>query len=619
MRSANVSLVALAVAAGLWTIGQAAPTAAQDQQAAGLPARGTPAATDIIPCQPVGSTLKACTVGALEGAATVGAVVVTAYGAACDGLTDDHVAVAAAIAVLPPRGGVVVFPAATCYLGTAGIVIARNGIHLLGQGGSALGGVGTILTYGGTGAAITIGQQGALNYNDAIDQLQIMATGSATTSSTARGLELDNSQYFVSHNIGVTYFGAGVGVLAQGNGSICGGQCFTANNTFYDANIYANFVGVRSAVVNGGVGENILGFHGGWSIGAGSSPVAGSIGFDIQSASAGGVVENLDSETYATCVKIAGQGWRFTSSHTEFCTQHINLTSSSNHNIFTAHVPASVGSFAAIWADAGADNHFYGSSSGGSTNFIGKNTIRPSFDACEVLNIVGATGTSYFDLCTSGSPNIALPNGVALYGYSGNFTDQTWSILSSSGLANFVSETLGSLTVNGSATSQSLTVNCATSGTNFIAVNDNNGHPIFGSYCGGTRASDSVTFSTLVGCVQDACSTNGLVLSAVQGTITQQIQTDGAARTVSNAEGTVVETLTTSSTAAASTLAFAGRVGAVGLVTAPVAYASLPASPAAGTRAAVSNTAVCTFGTAVNGSGSTFCAVIYNGSAWVGE
>jgi hypothetical protein len=53
------------------------------------------------------------------------------------------------------------------------------------------------------------------------------------------------------------------------------------------------------------------------------------------------------------------------------------------------------------------------------------------------------------------------------------------------------------------------------------------------------------------------------------------------------------------------------------VVTTPVAFASLPASPVAGQRAAVNNTSVCTFDAAVNGSGALFCPVIYTGSSWV--
>ncbi len=46
--------------------------------------------------------------------------------------------------------------------------------------------------------------------------------------------------------------------------------------------------------------------------------------------------------------------------------------------------------------------------------------------------------------------------------------------------------------------------------------------------------------------------------------------------------------------------------------------ATLPASPAAGWRAYVSDAVTCVFGSTPTGSGSTGCPVVYNGSAWVG-
>lgn len=53
-------------------------------------------------------------------------------------------------------------------------------------------------------------------------------------------------------------------------------------------------------------------------------------------------------------------------------------------------------------------------------------------------------------------------------------------------------------------------------------------------------------------------------------------------------------------------------------ITPPVAIASLPSSPVAGQRAAVNNADACTFGaTPAHTTGSVFCPVIYNGSAWV--
>jgi hypothetical protein len=50
---------------------------------------------------------------------------------------------------------------------------------------------------------------------------------------------------------------------------------------------------------------------------------------------------------------------------------------------------------------------------------------------------------------------------------------------------------------------------------------------------------------------------------------------------------------------------------------APLAYATLPASPTAGQRVFITNSNTNTFGATVTGTGSFGVAVLYNGSNWV--
>ncbi len=83
MRRTLISRLTLAMAAGLWTIGQCAPAAAQNAQASGLAARGAVAPGDIIPCQPAGDSLAGCTAASLQDFVTSS---VKAYGAVGDGL-----------------------------------------------------------------------------------------------------------------------------------------------------------------------------------------------------------------------------------------------------------------------------------------------------------------------------------------------------------------------------------------------------------------------------------------------------------------------------------------------------------------------------------------------------
>jgi hypothetical protein len=102
MRGANVSLVALALAAGLWTIGEAAPAAAQNygqnQQGSGLTARPSPAASDIIPCQPVGLSTQGCTAGGI--AALWGGATLVCTGVATTDTAAIQAAITAGVAVI---------------------------------------------------------------------------------------------------------------------------------------------------------------------------------------------------------------------------------------------------------------------------------------------------------------------------------------------------------------------------------------------------------------------------------------------------------------------------------------------------------------------------------------
>ncbi|HEY2051201.1 MAG TPA: hypothetical protein VGH03_17820 [Caulobacteraceae bacterium] len=67
------------------------------------------------------------------------------------------------------------------------------------------------------------------------------------------------------------------------------------------------------------------------------------------------------------------------------------------------------------------------------------------------------------------------------------------------------------------------------------------------------------------------------------------------------------------------TASIVGGVGmfANGVATPPTTYANLPGSPVAGQRELVSDATSCTFGSPVSAGGSTYCPVIRIGSSWV--
>ena len=441
IRGAGCALAAAALVA----LSAPTPAAAQTlQNLSTLTPRGAVAGTDMVPLEPHGGVLlERETVAGLRDF-VLGSV--KNYGAVCDGSTDDHAAIQSAInaaQAASPTGGLILFPNATCYLGTVGLSITGNSVHLVGQGGGALSNTGTTLTYGGSGAAITVGGQSAFNYNDQIDYLQIQAVGTAISSSTASGLVLNNSQYFISHGLGVYNFQAGPGVVSQANGS----GYYTASNSFYDVNIYNNLVGVRSTVVNSGTGENILGIHGGWIIGRASSgsPIAGSIGLDLQASNAG-VFENIDVETFAIGFKVGSTatagGNRFMGTHGEFNTQEISLLAGSIHNVFQGHHAAESGGYASVWSDAGTDNHYYGSNDAGMSSIVGLTQMTPSVDAAGVLNITNAAQQSVVDISTNGTPRMEFPFGRNMLFYTDAFTTISAGVYGATGQVVGYSEAL---------------------------------------------------------------------------------------------------------------------------------------------------------------------------------
>ena len=101
---------------------------------------------------------------------------------------------------------------------------------------------------------------------------------------------------------------------------------------------------------------------------------------------------------------------------------------------------------------------------------------------------------------------------------------------------------------------------------------------------------------------------------------------DGAvgAGSITNQYGLYVSSLSAGSTANYGVVVAGNNPSLFGGVvsTLTTLVASLPGTAATGmvqgARAAVTNATTCVFGTAPTGGGSTFCPVVYNGSAWVG-
>jgi hypothetical protein len=144
MRPIPRGLWALLAATALSTCA-AQPALAQNAQVSGLPARGTPAASDQVPVLPVGAThLQATTVGAIAALGGGGALVSLNSFAGVDptGSTNPMVAAASTTAI---QAAIATGQSLSCngvYAVTANIpltALANNGQHLIGVGPSGVG------------------------------------------------------------------------------------------------------------------------------------------------------------------------------------------------------------------------------------------------------------------------------------------------------------------------------------------------------------------------------------------------------------------------------------------------------------------------------------------------
>ena len=193
-----------------------------------------------VPC-PAGTQLNSAPLGALP---TVDyPVTKPQYGAVCDGVTDDHAAIQAAINDAGAHGsGEVVIPPGTCYLGTTGIQVGTGGDGTFSSYGSVVlvgkGGPGSIypmpsgvprLTYAGDGAAVKFA--GPLQ-GWGVRHLRIDCT--KLTSPSSIGLLFVSSSYGVSQDFAVQncfqdMLGTTVNITPTG-GTV--GQANTNNNVF---------------------------------------------------------------------------------------------------------------------------------------------------------------------------------------------------------------------------------------------------------------------------------------------------------------------------------------------------------------------------------------------------
>lgn len=131
---------------------------------------------------------------------------VKAYGAVGNGSTDDHAAIQSAIdAAGAAGGGVVYFPASTYKIGTVGLTYNYDDLSLVGAGRGA-----TILTYSGSGSAITNATPASSRKHIRVADATIDVTGA---SSGAIALHIQNTQFSVFERLRLEAYGTTFGCL----------------------------------------------------------------------------------------------------------------------------------------------------------------------------------------------------------------------------------------------------------------------------------------------------------------------------------------------------------------------------------------------------------------------
>src|ERR1700687_1992666 len=150
------------------------------------------------------------------------------FGAKCDGVTDDRVAIQSAITAAASGTFALDLPPGNCLIGTTGLTFpVRSMVTLRGRGssGGAAAAGGTRIVYTGTGTAIQIGGSGsgpagAISWF-ALENIIVDVSGSS--SSTANGIVVYNTRGGLIANSMVLGTQAGAGVVKHWGISLWGG------------------------------------------------------------------------------------------------------------------------------------------------------------------------------------------------------------------------------------------------------------------------------------------------------------------------------------------------------------------------------------------------------------
>lgn len=347
------------------------------------------------------------------------------WGALGDGSNDDSTAIQYAINSLTCStvlGGEVRFRTGQYSLGSTGITILTDGVKLRAESGRFVGSAafGVEFLYTGSGAAVTFGVSGTINYRCGFDKIQIRATGGATSSGTAVGLKLINQHYFKSDEAAIKDFAAGTGLLFEPAGALM----FGATSQFRAIMIHVCFYGVHSKGTDIFTKDNHTIFYGGAIIG---DVTAGSIGVWLPQYSDGYIFYGTDIESFDYGFYIDGISHRSIGARTEFCdTAAVYLAANSQKCVFLEHQFAGAGT---QWVDNGLLNVRFNHG-----DYFGKLAVTPYTDGTEVLHLRDSSQTSLLNLDTTpADPKIMLGNSCSFTVYSDNYITHVFRVVGSTG------------------------------------------------------------------------------------------------------------------------------------------------------------------------------------------